>query len=76
MAVMGGEDWRLWVEFLRGEGLLAPGAFTVAYSYIGPALTAAIYREGTIGRAKEHLEATARELDRELAAEGGGRWCR
>ncbi len=71
VAVMGGEDWRLWIEALRREGLLAPGATTVAYSYIGPALTASIYREGTIGRAKQHLEATARELDRELAAAGG-----
>jgi enoyl-[acyl-carrier protein] reductase/trans-2-enoyl-CoA reductase (NAD+) len=69
--VMGGEDWRLWIEALRDEGLLARGALTVAFSYIGPAFTAPIYREGTMGRAKEHLEATARELDRELAAIGG-----
>ena len=69
--VMGGEDWRLWLETLRRAGLLAPGATTVAFSYIGPAFTAAIYRDGTMGRAKEHLEATARELDRELAASGG-----
>jgi len=38
---------------------LAPGATTVAYSYIGPALTEAVYRKGTIGRAKDHIEATA-----------------
>jgi enoyl-[acyl-carrier protein] reductase/trans-2-enoyl-CoA reductase (NAD+) len=69
--VMGGEDWRLWIEALRREGLLAKDALTVAFSYIGPAFTAAIYRDGTIGKAKEHLEATARELDRELAAAGG-----
>jgi len=69
--VMGGEDWRLWVEALREAGLLAAGATTVAFSYIGPAFTSAIYRDGTMGRAKEHLEATARELDRELAASGG-----
>ena len=69
--VMGGEDWRLWIEALRREGLLAAGALTVAFSYIGPAFTAAIYRDGTIGRAKEHLEATARELDRDLAPRGG-----
>ncbi len=71
IAVMGGEDWRLWVEALRGAGLLAPGAVTVAYSYIGPSLTAQFYREGTIGRAKEHLEAAAREMDAELSADGG-----
>jgi enoyl-[acyl-carrier protein] reductase/trans-2-enoyl-CoA reductase (NAD+) len=69
--VMGGEDWRLWIEALRREGLLARDALTVAFSYIGPAFTAAIYRDGTIGKAKEHLEATARELDRELAPAGG-----
>ena len=69
--VMGGEDWRLWIEALRREGLLAKDALTVAFSYIGPAFTAPIYRDGTIGKAKEHLEATARELDRELAPAGG-----
>ena len=71
VAVMGGEDWRLWIDALRREGLLASGAITVAYSYIGPALTSSIYREGTIGRAKEHLEATALSLDGELASTGG-----
>jgi enoyl-[acyl-carrier protein] reductase/trans-2-enoyl-CoA reductase (NAD+) len=69
--VMGGEDWRLWIEALRREGLLAPQATTVAFSYIGPAFTAAIYRDGTIGKAKEHLEATARELNHDLARAGG-----
>jgi enoyl-[acyl-carrier protein] reductase/trans-2-enoyl-CoA reductase (NAD+) len=69
--VMGGEDWRLWIEALRREGLLARDALTVAFSYIGPAFTTAIYRDGTIGKAKEHLEATARELNRELAPAGG-----
>ncbi len=69
--VMGGEDWRLWIEALRDQGLLARGALTVAFSYIGPVFTAPIYRDGTMGRAKQHLEATARELDRELADLGG-----
>ena len=71
VAVMGGEDWKLWMNALRSEGLLAKGAITVAYSYIGAAPMAPIYRSGTIGRAKEHLEATAREMDKELAAIGG-----
>ena len=69
--VMGGEDWKLWVDLLSRQGLLADGATTVAFSYIGPSFTAPIYRDGTIGRAKEHLEATARELDRALASRGG-----
>lgn len=71
VAVMGGEDWRLWMGELRTANLLAPGAITVAYSYVGPETNAQIYRGGTIGRAKEHLEATAREMDGELRAIGG-----
>ncbi|MGA2479994.1 MAG: enoyl-ACP reductase FabV [Spirochaetia bacterium] len=69
--VMGGEDWRLWVERLREEDLLADGVTTAAFSYIGPTYTAPIYRDGTIGRAKEHLEATARDLDDSLSTRGG-----
>jgi enoyl-[acyl-carrier protein] reductase/trans-2-enoyl-CoA reductase (NAD+) len=72
--VMGGEDWRDWIELLREEGLLAEGFRTVAYSYIGPEVSAAIYRRGTIGKAKEHLEATGIELNSMLSAEGGGAW--
>ncbi len=72
--VMGGEDWRDWVELLLEEGLLADGCRAVAYSYIGPEVTAPIYRHGTIGRAKEDLEATALDLDRQLAAISGGAW--
>ncbi|TDG37966.1 trans-2-enoyl-CoA reductase family protein [Pedobacter changchengzhani] len=59
VAVMGGEDWEMWIDALKAENLLAEGALTVAYSYIGPSLTEAVYRKGTIGRAKDHLEATA-----------------
>ncbi|PKM94028.1 MAG: enoyl-[acyl-carrier-protein] reductase FabV [Firmicutes bacterium HGW-Firmicutes-1] len=60
--VMGGEDWRLWMEALDNADLLEEGAITIAYSYIGPELTFPVYRDGSIGRAKEHLEATAHEL--------------
>ena len=59
VAVMGGEDWAMWMNELKDANLLAPGATTVAYSYIGPSLTEAVYRKGTIGRAKDHLEETA-----------------
>ncbi|MDE2874642.1 MAG: trans-2-enoyl-CoA reductase family protein [Gemmatimonadota bacterium] len=72
VAVMGGEDWRLWMDALRDGGVLAPGCRTFAYSYIGPELTWPIYRDGAIGRAKSDLHRTADELDRELAATGGG----
>ncbi|MEY2600619.1 MAG: hypothetical protein RLZZ142_2878 [Verrucomicrobiota bacterium] len=72
VSVMGGEDWELWVDALEKGGVLAPGAKTVAYSYVGPDLTWAIYRNGTIGRAKEDLEATAKRLHARLAERGGG----
>lgn len=58
IAVMGGEDWKFWMEELYNAGVLADGAKTVAYSYIGPELTFPIYRNGTIGQAKNDLEAT------------------
>lgn len=61
--VMGGEDWQLWIDAMAEAGVLAEGFKTVAYSYIGPELTWAIYTEGTIGRAKLHLEETARALN-------------
>ncbi|MFE3870677.1 enoyl-ACP reductase FabV [Flavobacterium sp. ZS1P70] len=67
VAVMGGEDWGMWIDALKAENLLAPGATTVAYSYIGPSLTEAVYRKGTIGRAKDHLEATAFAITDSLA---------
>lgn len=57
--VMGGEDWKMWIEALKKENLLADGATTVAYSYIGSSLTEAVYRNGTIGKAKDDLETTA-----------------
>ena len=64
--VMGGEDWKLWIEKLMEADVLDEGAATVAFSYIGPEMTFPLYREGTIGRAKEHLETTASELNKEL----------
>ncbi|PXY43836.1 enoyl-ACP reductase FabV [Flavobacterium hydrophilum] len=71
VAVMGGEDWAMWIEALKSENLLADGATTVAYSYIGPSLTEAVYRKGTIGRAKDHLEATAFTITDSLKSLGG-----
>lgn len=73
IAVMGGEDWQMWIDELQQAGVLAEGATTVAYSYIGPKITHAVYREGTIGRAKDDLEATALRLNKQLAASSGGR---
>jgi enoyl-[acyl-carrier protein] reductase/trans-2-enoyl-CoA reductase (NAD+) len=69
--VMGGEDWLLWAEALLSAGALAPNARTVAFSYVGPALSHAIYREGTLGKAKENLEATVAAIDALLSPIGG-----
>ncbi|MFE2544987.1 enoyl-[acyl-carrier-protein] reductase FabV [Actinacidiphila glaucinigra] len=73
VAVMGGADWERWIDHLSDRGVLAEGFTTAALSYIGSPLTAAIYRQGTIGVAKAHLEATARTLDERLGKTVGGR---
>jgi enoyl-[acyl-carrier protein] reductase/trans-2-enoyl-CoA reductase (NAD+) len=70
--VMGGDDWLMWMKALKDADLLAPNCRTVAYSYIGPALTHAIYRAGTIGRAKDHLEATAKTITSDVLKNIGG----
>jgi enoyl-[acyl-carrier protein] reductase/trans-2-enoyl-CoA reductase (NAD+) len=66
VVVMGGEDWSMWIDAMKSAGVLAEGATTIAYSYIGPEVTEAVYRKGTIGRAKDHLEATAFEITEKL----------
>lgn len=71
VAVMGGDDWRRWIDMLDGAGVLSPGCSTLAYTYLGPQHTWPIYRDGTIGRAKEDLQRTADELDVKLSASGG-----
>jgi enoyl-[acyl-carrier protein] reductase/trans-2-enoyl-CoA reductase (NAD+) len=75
VAVMGGEDWEMWIQALADAKLLAPGATSLAYSYIGPVHTWPIYKDGTIGRAKLDLERAARAIDARLKAHGGGRAC-
>ena len=64
--VMGGEDWQLWVDALLEHNVLAAAAKTVAYSYIGPKLTYPVYKNGTIGKAKDHLHETASVLDKKM----------
>lgn len=71
VAVMGGEDWEMWIDALQAAGVLADKALTLAYSYIGPSVTEPIYRKGTIGRAKDHLEATAKTINEKLEVTGG-----
>ncbi|MBJ9990493.1 enoyl-ACP reductase FabV [Paenibacillus sp. S28] len=71
VAVMGGDDWQLWIDALEQGGVLADGAATISFSYIGSDITQAVYREGSIGKAKDHLEATALKLNDQLAAKNG-----
>ena len=70
--VMGGDDWRRWIKQLSDAGVLAQGCRTIAYSYIGPELSHAIYRDGTIGTAKLDLEKAALDLDKDLKSSVGG----
>ncbi len=71
VVVMGGEDWKMWIDALKNAGALANGATTIAYSYIGPEVTEAVYRKGTIGRAKDDLEATAFKITDDLKSLNG-----
>ncbi len=71
VAVMGGEDWDMWMKALKEADVLEQGAVTIAYTYVGPEMTHAIYRKGTIGRAKDDLEATAVKISDDLKAIGG-----
>lgn len=69
--VMGGQDWELWMNALADAGVLADGAKSVAYSYIGTDLTWPIYWHGTLGKAKEDLDRAAHAIDAKLKAKGG-----
>ncbi|MDO5577176.1 MAG: trans-2-enoyl-CoA reductase family protein [Fibrobacter sp.] len=64
--VMGGEDWELWMQALKDANVLSEGVITIAYSYIGPSLTSAIYSDGSIGMAKQHLYHTSLKLNEKL----------
>lgn len=68
--VMGGEDWEAWIQALVDADVLSDNAVTLAYSYIGPELTHAIYKEGSIGQAKKHLFDTSKKLTKEFEAKG------
>lgn len=72
VTVMGGQDWELWIDALEGAGVLAEGARSVAFSYIGTEITWPIYWHGALGKAKVDLDQTAQRLDARLRARGGG----
>ncbi|MGL4981646.1 MAG: enoyl-ACP reductase FabV [Treponemataceae bacterium] len=69
--VMGGEDWDLWIDCLLKNKVLENNCLTIAYSYIGPELSHAIYRDGTIGKAKEHLENSAAAITKKMSEVSG-----
>lgn len=71
VAVMGGEDWQMWMDALDTAGVLADGAKTTAYTYIGEKLTWDIYWHGTIGAAKKDLDKRVIAIRERLAATGG-----
>ena len=71
VAVMGGEDWQMWIEALDEAGVLADGAKTTAYTYIGEKITWDIYWHGTIGAAKKDLDKRVVGIRERLAAHGG-----
>ena len=71
VAVMGGEDWQMWIEALDDAGVLADGAKTTAYTYIGEKITWDIYWHGTIGAAKKDLDKRVVDIRQRLAARGG-----
>ena len=71
VAVMGGEDWQMWIEALDEAGVLAEGAKTTAYTYIGEKITWDIYWHGTIGAAKKDLDKRVVNIRERLAARGG-----
>lgn len=71
VAVMGGEDWQMWIDALDEAGVLAPGAKTTAFTYVGEKVTRAIYWNGTIGAAKQDLDKKVLDIRKKLAAKGG-----
>lgn len=71
VAVMGGEDWQMWIDALDGAGVLAEGAKTTAYTYLGDRITWDIYWHGTIGQAKQDLDKRVVDIRKKLAAKGG-----
>jgi enoyl-[acyl-carrier protein] reductase/trans-2-enoyl-CoA reductase (NAD+) len=71
VAVMGGEDWQMWIDALDDAGVLAPGCKTTAYTYVGERVTRDIYWNGTIGQAKKDLDKKVLSIRDKLAASGG-----
>ncbi|MEH6529605.1 MAG: enoyl-ACP reductase FabV, partial [Porticoccus sp.] len=71
VAVMGGEDWQMWMDALSEAGVLAEGAKTTAFTYVGEKVTWDLYWDGTIGHAKKDLDKKVIGIREQLAASGG-----
>ncbi len=71
VAVMGGEDWQMWIDALKNAGVLAEGCKTTAYTYLGAELTWDIYWNGTIGEAKKDLDKKAAVINDTLSSISG-----
>ncbi|WP_421571119.1 enoyl-ACP reductase FabV [Stenotrophomonas sp. PD6] len=71
VAVMGGEDWQMWIDALLEAGVLADGATTTAFTYVGEEITQAIYWNGSIGAAKKDLDDKVKGIRAKLAPIGG-----
>lgn len=71
VAVMGGEDWQMWIDALLEAGVLAEGATTTAFTYLGERITHDIYWNGSIGAAKKDLDRKVLDIRAKLAARGG-----
>lgn len=72
VAVMGGEDWQMWIDALMEAGVLADGAKTTAFTYLGEQITHDIYWNGSIGEAKKDLDKRVLSIRDKLAAHGNG----
>ncbi|MDX2465560.1 MAG: trans-2-enoyl-CoA reductase family protein [Porticoccus sp.] len=71
VTVMGGEDWQMWMEALSEADVLAEGAKTAAFTYVGEKVTWDLYWDGTIGQAKKDLDKKVIGIREKLATTGG-----
>lgn len=71
VAVMGGEDWQMWIDALLAAGALSDRAKTTAFTYLGEKITHDIYWNGSIGAAKKDLDQKVLGIREKLAVTGG-----